>query len=213
MVCDVPVDRRADFAAAQRQWAPIACATGLVGQVGGWNQHGQACVLAMWADGASYERFFAHVHDAITEFNDQARTFTHLSVTLAQGLLILPGEAVGIGAALRTTGLLRVADCRVRGGRVPHFVRAQMRVWAPGMAGCSGMLGGRFSAVEADEGRYLVTTLWADEASHEAYREGPFRALRQRAQASDDLDEVVGHRVIVDPRWRVVPVEGGATLG
>lgn len=214
MVCTVAPDRRAAFDAAQQQWAPIAHCDGLVGQVGGWDQHGRACILGAWRDAAALAAFMAHAHDAITEASDQGATHDHMAVLRLPRLLRMPGAARRFGDALAQAAFLRVADCTVPAARRTHFVGAQLRVWAPGMARCPGMLGGAFSgavdpaALAAPTARYLVTTLWGTAADHQAYVDGPFAGLRAAAAAGADLAAITGHRVTLEPGWRVVPSLG-----
>jgi len=203
MVAEVPAGDRDDFAEAQRGWAPIALAQGLIGQVGGWNQEGAACMLAAWSDAGAYKRFYDHVHDAITDFNEQQGTYVGLHVALAHSVVAMPGDADSFADAMAGATFLRLADCNVHNARVSHFVRAQLTVWAPGMAACEGMLGGRFSASVDRAGRYLVSTLWRDEADHQAYVNGPFTGLRDAAGASIDLASIKGHRVALDPTWTI----------
>lgn len=203
IVATVPEGQRAAFSRAQAAWADIALCTGFVGQAGGWDQEGRACILGVWQTAAAADRFMAHVHDAITDSTGQAAAYTHLDVVLGDGVLRMPGAAPCLGTALSTARFLRVADCTIHAHRRSAFVGAQLRVWAPGMAACPGMLGGLFST--AGDERYLVTSLWDTETAHQTYVDGPFTQLRARADAASDLAHLTGHRVALEPSWGFGP--------
>ncbi|WP_262984150.1 YdbC family protein [Priestia megaterium] len=40
---------------------------GFIGQLGGWNVEDEtdACILALWEDGTTYQEFMKHTHDSI----------------------------------------------------------------------------------------------------------------------------------------------------
>lgn len=203
IVATVPDGQRAAFSRAQAAWTDTALCTGFIGQAGGWDAEGRACILGVWHDAAAADRFMAHVHDAITNANQQADAYTHLEVVLADGLLRMPGGARTLSAALPAARFLRVADCTIHAPRRSAFVGAQLRVWAPGMAACPGMLGGLFSSAGPE--RYLVTSLWESEAHHQAYVDGPFADLRAQADAAGDLKHITGHRVLLETSWGFGP--------
>lgn len=206
IVCRVPAASREAFARGQAAWGKIAAAEGLVGQVGGFcaQDPEEACVLALWTSRGAYDRFMAHVHDAVTYRNEQARAYERIEVTLGASLLRMPGACPSLAEALRRAAALRVADCRIRPAAREHFVDMQLTTWAPGMAAADGMLGGAFSVAEDDPRRFLVTTLWAGEEAHAAYARDVLPGLRATASVDDDLERIVGRLVRLEPTWRVV---------
>ncbi len=194
------------FDAAQRIWERLRYCDGLVGQIGGWDEAdaNRACILGIWRDAAAYERFFAHVHDAVTLANGQAASYESISVTVADAVVRMPGAAASLRDAIAAAGVLRVADCKVGPGRRDHFVGAQLETWTPEMAEADGMLGGIFSVAHGDPSRYLVTTLWRDQAAHATYVRDRLPDLRSRAAVDGDLVRLDGTIVPLEPGWRVV---------
>ncbi len=203
--CEVDTRQRDAFSAAQRAWSAIASSAGLEAQLGGWDASGDACILALWRDRAAYERFFAGVHDTITDGNAQRATYVRSSVTLAQELVKMRGDAPTLTDAAAAARVLRVADCRVAPERRAEFVAAQKSIWEPGMAAVDGHEGGLFSGVEGADDRFLVTTLWADAAAHDRYRRDVLPTLTERARPADQLHSLSGHVVQLEPQWTVLP--------
>jgi len=196
IVCDVPADKRAAFSEAQAAWSALSGAPGFLGQLGGWDGEGRACIAGLWAYRAAYRHFMEHLHDDIFDGNAQAGTYTASRVTLFESVM-----DVGAALAGASGSTLRVADCQVGEGREARFVEMQQTVWNPGMGGAPGMMGGVFSHGGAR--RYLVLSRWRDEAAHERYRAERFPALRSRAGATQDLEAVAGHVVDLEPAWSV----------
>jgi len=195
IVCDVPAAKRAAFSAAQEAWSALAGAPGFVGQFGGWDQEGRACIAGLWESRAAYAHFMAEIHDTITDRNAQADTYTAARVALFDAVMDVGAPLPGAGG-----GLLRVADCRVSAGREAHFEEAQRSVWNPGMGGAPGMNGGVFARVCQ---RYLVLSRWEDAAVHDLYRVEIFPALHRRSGVTNDLEGIAGHLVDLEPVWAV----------
>jgi Domain of unknown function (DUF4937 len=202
--CRVPGAARGRFSVAQRGWAVIGDQVGLVGQVGGWDPvTGRAHVLGLWADADAYGRFMRERHDAVVAGNGQDGTYTAIEVATGEVLLEMAGDAADLRRALERAVLLRVADCRLLPGREEHFLDAQRRVWAPGMAAAGGMLGGVVTRLDTD--RHLVTTLWSGPAAHAHYTTHHLPALRSRAAPGGDLRSMAGHVLPLEADWRVLP--------
>jgi len=205
MICEVDETQRAAFRKAQIAWRQIHAVAGFVAQVGGWSTAGrEACILAFWQDRSAYECFFRFVHDAVTYKSGQVRTYHRMKIAFADGLIRMRGAGPTLAAAAREARLLRVADCRVRRARRNHFVDAQLNVWEPGMAECAGQLGGMFSVVEDTEDRFLVTTLWRDEDSHDRYVRDELPRLKDEARPEGDLRGIVGRKVRLEREWTVL---------
>lgn len=206
IVCDVLPENRRAFHEAQLAWRSIRDASGLVAQVGGWSVTSyDACILSVWEDGAGYGRFREHLHDAIVDRNAQSLTYDSIDVSHANVTLPMGGEAASLGDAAERARLLRVADCRVDAARRDRFIQSQREIWEPGMAATTGQLGGAFSEVEGDAERFLVTTLWRDEESHECYVEERLPRLRARARPNEDLSVILGWRVRLVTEWAIIP--------
>jgi heme-degrading monooxygenase HmoA len=209
IVCQVEESRRPAFDGAQRTWAVIATTAGFVAQVGGWTADGtEACIVAFWADRGAYDRYVAYVHDAVTSASGQEQTYTGMEIVQASMLVRMRGAAASIAAAAGEAGFLRVADCRVPRERRGHFVNAQISVWEPGMAKTQGQLGGAFAVIDGadgeDDDRYLVTTLWHDEAAHRAYVTDVQPGLREQARPDEDLRGISGRTVQLERGWTVL---------
>ena len=189
---------RDGFARGQRGWEAVRTEPGFVGQVGGWSARDPATahVFAFWASRADHARFLAGPHDRLAAA--QAGTYTRTQVRLFDHRLAIrepfPPEFSQVSQ-------VRLAHCLVHPQRVDHFTDAQVRVWNPGMGAAPGMLGGVFA--QAAEAEFLVLSMWASAAAHEAYRTERFAELRRRAEAAEDLAEVVGDLVEVEPAWSV----------
>ncbi len=95
--------------------------------------------------------------------------------------------------------LVRLAHCQVRVTRQAHFLRAQAQVWNPAMTGSAGMRGGVFA--QRGEAEFLVLSLWRSALDHERYLSERFPDLRRRSGAADDLDNITGDLVDIEPAW------------
>jgi heme-degrading monooxygenase HmoA len=189
---------RPGFDRRQRRWEALRTVPGFLGQVGGWSVRDPATahLFAFWAGRTEHQRFLAGPHDGLAAA--QAGTYAEIKVRLFD-------RRLDIGEPFRPefsrAGQLRLAHCLVHPLRVEHFTDAQVRVWNPGMGSAPGMLGGVFA--QAGEAEFLVWSMWASAADHEAYRVERFAELRRRAGAAEDLAEVVGDLVEVEPAWSV----------
>jgi heme-degrading monooxygenase HmoA len=192
-------------------WSQIAHTEGLIGQVGGWNVKDpeEACVLSLWSDRRAYEAFFKFVHDSVTYKNKQRDTYESLDISFGTSLVRMPGACRGLVDAIHGARVLRVADCVVRPSARNHFIDMQLTTWAPGMEAAEGMLGGAFSAMAESDRRFLVTTLWASEALHEAYAEDVLPGLQVVASGSGDLEAIQGRLIRLEPAWRIAGLAPG----
>jgi hypothetical protein len=203
MTCQVPSADRQRFSEAQQRWAPVAQEPGFICQIGGWDEGSPntACILALWHAPDAHARFMRRRHDSLLDAAQQAGTYRSLQVTTGSVILDMPGAETDSVAAVTRARLLRVADCEVRSDREDHFRDSQEHIWAPGMNGADGMLGGVFS--QLGEHRYLVTTGWRDHASHEGYRRDRLPALSKRAAPTNDLRRLQGYVVHLSDAWTV----------
>lgn len=209
MLCTVPGEQRERFSTAQAQWQDLAACPGLIAQFGGWDLAHEgpeelACVLALWQDAWAYQEFMNTAHDQIVAQNDQAQTYAQLQVRFWHDRLQFGPQS--LQSSLAKAQMLRVADCLVTPSRQSHFEQVQAEVWAPGMA-AAGMLSGQFwqetRRRSPADNAYLVTSLWPDEATHSAYLHEAFPDLSARAQPQQDLEQIRGHRVALEPAWSV----------
>jgi heme-degrading monooxygenase HmoA len=190
---------RPAFDRGQRRWEALRTVPGFIGQVGGWSVRDPATahVFAFWASRTDHERFLAGPHDGLAE--TQAGTYARIRVRLFDQRLAIR-EPLRLQFA--QAGQLRVAHCLVHPQRIEHFTDAQISVWNPGMGSAPGMPGGVFA--QAAEAEFLVLSMWASAADHEAYRTQRFPELRRQAGAADDLAEVAGDLIEVEQAWSVV---------
>jgi heme-degrading monooxygenase HmoA len=204
--CTVPARSREAFSHAQTRWSALRGVAGFRGQVGGWSaaDPATACVLGLWRDRETYGSFMRDVHDRVADGSGQDRTYESISVVLCESRLEMRGLKPRIDEAVASAGFLRTADCRVRPGRSASFLQMQQSVWLPGLKAAGGMLAGSLAAIDGSDRRYLVATLWADEASHARYVRRDLEALRARAAVEADVDQIAGTFVELDPGWTVV---------
>jgi heme-degrading monooxygenase HmoA len=197
------VTARADFDRGQRVWTRLAEVPGFLGQCAGWGSGGDgfeiAHVLSLWADQAGYDRFMKGAHEALAAA--QESTYRKIDVRLFQRRQDIGTTLSGISGP----GVLRLAHCRVRAGRIDHFTEVQTTVWNPGMSEAPGFLGGVFTQRGLDE--FLVVTKWISSAAHAGHQSERFPALRDRAVPAGDLDAITGYLVEVEPGWAVAPAQ------
>jgi len=191
---------RPGFDRGQRHWEALRAVPGFAGQVGGWSVRDPATahVFAFWDSRTDHGRFLAGPHDGLAAA--QAGTYARIRVRLFDQRLVIREP---FRPRFAGVGQLRVAHCLVHPDRVEHFTDAQMRVWNPGMGAAPGMLGGVFAQAAGAE--FLVLSMWASAADHEAYRTQRFAELRRQAGAEEDLAEVAGDLVEVEQAWSVAP--------
>jgi hypothetical protein len=188
---------RAAFHHGQVAWARLQGTAGFLGQCGGWGRaDGAAHVFACWADVPAYRAFMAHIHDELAAAG--SGTYESIEVRLLERRLTIAAQPA---ADPLRGGVARLAHCHVRTSRRDHFVQAQAEVWNPGMAAAPGMLGGLFA--ERADAEFLVLTSWRSDADHDLYRRERFAALRDQAGAPDDLEQISGDLIDLEPEWTV----------
>lgn len=192
-------DDASAFSREQLRWGKLTSAPGFAGQFGGWDRSDAtlACVLGCWEDAASYASFMNDLHDEIFDAGQQAATYSSIDVILATVELTMAGQQPRLPAS---GGFLRVADCQLFEDREDHFVATQRDIWATGMA-AAGMVAGAFARAEPN--RFLVFSRWPSAEVHDAYRQGVFTSLRERATPGRDLQALAGFGVALDPSWTV----------
>lgn len=209
VVCQVASDSRAAFSIAQARWRQLRDVDGFRGQFGGWGARNApescewACIVGLWQDSDSYQNFMSDVHDQVVEASGQAATYVHATTALFEVQFDIPGLQPDLCSAMGRCEFLRAADCSLRPGRETHFRQVQSEIWNPGMAAAGGMAAGAFSQSIRDDERFLVTTLWESQQSHAAYLRDAFPGLRRLAAAEDDVANLHGHGVVLDPDWWV----------
>lgn len=178
------------FDDGQRAWGELAGLPGFLGQCGGWSEPGVAHVLAFWRSADDHAAFLAGPHDRLAAA--QRGSYAEIGVRLFERELTMDGPCDG--------EVVRLAHCHVREAREPHFVAAQERVWAPGMAAAPGMRGWLFGR---DGREFLVLSWWRTGFDHARYQAERFPALRAESQAAADLEAISGDLVALEPAWTV----------
>ncbi|MFB6815103.1 YdbC family protein [Streptomyces sp. NPDC056347] len=191
------VDRRG-FERGQRKWAGLLGEPGFRGQGGGWSRRHPdvAHVFSFWDNRVFYDSFMARAHDALAA--EQSGTYSTAQVKLFQHRFDVK---TGFEPRFTDADVVRVAHSRVREDRVDHFALMQERVWNPAMAGSPGMLRGVFGEAPGQE--FLVLSMWQSSAERGKYRAGSVERLTQRAQTEDDVLELAGDVVQLEPSWTV----------
>ena len=207
IVCRVPEPKRDAFAVAQSEWRLLQGTAGFLGQAGGWNvdEPTEACIVSLWTSMPHYEDFMARRHDEMLARTQQQQAYTRADVVLCERLLDIHGESGPFPAALPRAGLLRVADCQIHARRMSHFLKVQRDVWNPGMARVQGMLGGSFNWARSRDNQFVVITAWASSECHSRYMVDHFAELRHRSHAAQDIVQVTGRRVRLQPTWFAAP--------
>jgi heme-degrading monooxygenase HmoA len=206
IVCKVPDSKKEEFSCAQEEWKRLKGANGFIGQIGGWDlkNNSDACVLGIWKDLESYQHFMDHVHDQIFYKNEQKGTYESISVTLFESQFNIHGLYNEICDTLVKGKILRVADTIVYDNREEHFVEVQKEIWNLGMNKANGMNSGVFSKVIDATNRYLVTTLWRDEKSHQIYVDKTLPLLRDKSEIHKDIKSIQGRLVFLNDKWTVI---------
>ncbi|WP_326768255.1 YdbC family protein [Streptomyces sp. NBC_01591] len=191
------VDRRG-FERGQRKWAELPGEPGFRGQGGGWSRGRPdvAHVFAFWENRVFYDSFMARAHDGLAAA--QSGTYSGIQVKLFEHRFDVK---TGFEPRFTDADVVRVAHSKVREDRVEHFALMQERVWNPAMAGSPGMLRGVFG--EAPGHEFLVLSMWQSSAERGKYRAGSIDRLTQRAQTEDDVAELAGDVVQLEPSWTV----------
>jgi heme-degrading monooxygenase HmoA len=206
IVCKVPHGKKEEFSCAQEEWKALKGVNGFRGQIGGWDlkHNSDACVLGIWEDFESYKHFMDNIHDQIFHKNNQKRSYESISVTLFESLFDIPGVYNEIYESLSKGKILRVADTTIYDNREQDFIKVQKEIWNPGMNKASGMYSGVFSKGTRTLNRYLVTTLWEDERSHQKYVETILPLLRHKAEVEKDISFILGRLILLDDKWSVI---------
>lgn len=194
--CDVT--DRAGFDRGQRKWAGLVGEPGFRAQAGGWSRErpGQAHVFGFWESRAFYDSFMARSHDRLAAA--QAGTCKDMRVTLFDHRFDVK---TGFIPYFHDADLVRIACSRVHEERVEHFTLMQQRIWNPAMAGSPGMLRGFFGEAAGHE--FLVFSLWQSAAERGKYRPEGLSRLSARARTDEDLLDLSGALVDLEPSWTV----------
>lgn len=208
IVCRVSEPLRVPFSTSQSKWKQLSKVPGFLGQVGGWNLKAkeEACIIAIWQDENSYNRFMKVDHDKIVRHNDQMGTYESIEVALLSPTYDMPGSRKSMTDSLQESCALRIADCFVKPDREEHFLEMQREVWIPTMCEAEGMLAGTFSKVEHEQCRYIVTTLWKSLELHDRYAQTSVPALREKANVAEDVEQLTGGLVSLSSDWLVLPL-------
>lgn len=205
IVCKVLNNKKEEFSFAQEEWKALKDVNGFIGQIGGWDlkNASNACVLGVWENSRAYRHFMDNIHDQIFHKNNQKQSYESISVTLFKSLFDIPGDYKQLRDSLTKGRLLRIADTIVNDNRKQHFIKVQKEIWNPGMSKASGMYSGAFSKVSGTLNRYLVTTLWKDERSHQKYVETILPLLVQQAEVEKDIKSIQGRFILLENKWSV----------
>lgn len=206
IICEVKAKNKEAFSRAQEQWVATASAEGFIAQAGGWNlkNNSEACIIAFWKSEDHLKLFMKELHDTIFHSNEQEGTYESIHVVHYETQLTMEGSANSLVEAVRNARFLRVADCKVKSGKVTHFEKVQEEIWIPAMRNSKGMLGGKFSRSVLDQNRYLVTTFWNTLENHAYYSKNILPGCRQKSEVEDDTDSVSGKLVELEPSWKVI---------
>lgn len=209
IVCEVSPNHKEAFSKAQMQWKDLSKVDGFIAQLGGWNidKPNQACILALWQDKESLEKFMEQLHDDIVEQNQQSNTYESIDVHHFFSRIEMQGELQDFSQTILQAQIIRIADCYIQANRNQHFEEVQKRVWLPGMKACEGMLGGSFSQSNIDNLRYLVFTFWRSLRAHQLYKAQQLPELRKEADISSDLKAIDGKVIQIEDRWKVSKIE------
>lgn len=196
------VTDRPGFGMGQLAWRGLRGRPGFLGQCGGWDRDDPtvAHVFGFWSDRFAYQDSMSEAHDELAAA--QEGTFAEIVVRTFIGRRELSG-GFHPAALSPDAALLRLTYCRVDGGRFGSVIDNYNRMWDPGLAMASGMLGG-FLAEEGNS-EVLVFSRWRAFADHEAYRtrmlhrvDGP-----PAPPPMADFAEMARHLVDVEPDWLV----------
>lgn len=208
IVCQVHSEMKCAFSKAQEQWRSIDGADGFLGQFGGWdttNERPDACILGLWASRSAYDTFMRQIHDQVTDKNYQEQTYHQITVELFESELPIEGQSGALASAYPKGHFLRVADCKVKENCIDHFIQVQKSIWIPGMRESDGMLGGSFNRSTQVSNRFLVTSIWNGQASHDRYTREKLPRMRLESAVADDTDAVVGRLVTLEESWLIQP--------
>jgi heme-degrading monooxygenase HmoA len=204
IVCRVAAASRPAFSEAQLAWAATADCTGFLGQCGGFHED-FAHVLALWKDRRSMEDFARHEHEALANSGQQRGFYSAVEVHVLSRLVEMPGERASLPQAVPAGSFARISDCTVHASRRSHFVEAHLRIWRPGLSRVAGLLYGTLWAFDDRPNRFLVASLWDDEASHAGYVGKTMPALRTQAGMHEDIAHIESRGFGLVRSWTVSP--------
>lgn len=200
IVATVPADRRTAFVASQQVWSVLAYCEGFLGQVGGWDTDGRACILGLWRDADAYERFMARAHDPILAADSGPPAFLQLDIATAHVLVRVPGLAADLAGALPDARWLRMADGTVAPDGLASVVGHALRDRVARLTALESLSAGALAVSDSSE-RALEVTLWS-EADAPA---GALPSVRGPRSPEAALTALRAHRVALDPGWTVLP--------
>lgn len=207
IICVVPEEERDAFSLAQQHWSALADLEGFRGQIGGWgiNDPMEACILGLWDNEDSYQRFMSEAHDSIADSSGQVDMYDSIAITLFEFMFDIPGTLESMIDAMDEGSLMRIANCKVNTRRKDHFIQMQQEVWNPAMKDTGDMKAGMFGCDRDDPDRFFTATIWQDFASHQSYADHKVPALFEKAELISDLKSIASHVIAIDPSWCVHP--------
>ncbi len=207
IVCTVPKNKKEAFSKAQEKWVKTKEAKGFIAQTGGWNLKNlnEACIISFWKDKESLTNFMNHIHNKIFIKNKQSTSYTSISVSYFNSLLIMGGREISIPLAIKNGQLLRIADCDVQKNKKAHFEKVQKSIWLPSMKNTKGMLGGEFSVNDTSKLNYLVSSFWDSKINHENYSKLQLPINQKDANINEDLKSIQGKLILLKKSWQIIP--------
>ncbi len=197
--CDVPANKRQQFSDGQKCWSKTANASGFIKQFRGWDGD-QAIILALWQDKASVEHFMRTMHDPIAEKANQADSYSSIDVSYLNQVFEIPVHSYSEKSKPQ---FIRIADCKLIDGKEQEFLDTQQKVWNTGMSSVKGMLGGYVWQFVKEPLRYLVTTFWESETTHQYYMQEHFPLLKEVTNAKTHINELSGCFVGLQNNWMI----------
>ncbi|MGG2015341.1 DUF4937 domain-containing protein [Bacillus sp. S10(2024)] len=202
IICKVSDEKKELFSAAQEQWDELKSLDGFYGQIGGWDES-EACIFSLWENMKMYQSFMNESHDKIFNDNNQESTYTSCETELYQSLFDM--TETPFVEALAHSSFLRVAICDVKQESEKQFLHMQETVWNPGIARAEGLMGGIVGR-SLSSNRYIVLSLWKDEAAHRHYVKEIFPHLLHTANPSQQVLHLEGKQTTLVSSWSVLPV-------
>ncbi|ENQ3106453.1 YdbC family protein [Bacillus cereus] len=202
IICKVSDEKKELFSAAQEQWGELNALDGFYGQIGGWDES-EACIVSLWENMKMYQSFMNESHDKIFNDNNQESTYTSCETELYQSLFDM--SETPFVEALAHSSFLRIAICDVKQESEKQFLHMQETVWNPGMERAEGMMGGVVGR-SLSSNRYIVLSLWKDEAAHRHYVKEIFPQLLHTANLSQQVLHIEGKQTTLVNSWAVLPV-------
>lgn len=204
IVCRVAEASRPAFSEAQLAWAAGADCPGFLGQCGGFHDE-YAHVVALWKDPGALQRFARHERDALAGSSQQRGFSSAVEVHVLSRLVEMPGQCDTLPEAVAEGRFARISDCSVHASRRSHFIDAHLRTWRPGLAGVAGLLCSTLWSFDSRPNRFLVVSLWDDEASHASYARQVMPDLRAQAATHQDIAHIESRAFSLVRRWTVSP--------